>query len=44
MDINSVAFLFLLRSYLLNWGRWGGGGGGGEVLSRQGVCVMSCKG
>ena len=31
MDINSVAFLFLLRSYSLNWGRWaeGGGGGGG---------------
>ena len=41
MDINSVAFLFLLRSYSLNWGRWAGGG---EVLSRQGVCVMSCKG
>ena len=42
MDIISVAFLFLLRSYSLNWGRWAGGGGG--VLSRQGVCVMSCKG
>ena len=31
MDINSVAFLFLLRSYSLNWRRWGGGGGGGPI-------------